>query len=125
MLVSNFSESCNEYEGFQVWEVADLDAFFKGNQVLAFIFQDKYKMAIEDLAEKRAEIEDTDLQIVNNLLSAVGDKSFFVFALHDMNHMALIKMQHQRIMDFGLNIEDLKGDKVYVLIMDKKLQKMH
>ena len=120
MLVNEFSESCQLYTGFQIWEIESINAFFAGNQVLATIFNDHYGMPISDLDEKRAEIEGTDLDIMTTMLQLVDDKSFFIFTLHEKNHLELVKMQKMKIMNFGVDIEDIKGDRVYVVIMDKK-----
>lgn len=121
MLVSEFSETCQLYKNFQIWEIESLDAFFEGNQILATILFDHYKIPIEDLAERRSEIEETDLQIMSTLLKMVDDKSFLIFTLHDERHLELIKMQELKVMNFGIDIKEaIKGDKVYVMIMDKK-----
>ena len=47
--------------------------------------------------------------------------SFFIFTLHNENHLELVKMQQLKIMNFGVNIGEVKGDCVYVVIMDKKM----
>ena len=120
MLVGEFSETCQLYTDFQIWEIENINAFFEGNLVLATIFKDQYGISVEELKEKRSEIEDSDLSIITTLLKMVDDKSFFVFTLHDENHLELVKMQQLKIMDFGVDINDVKGDKVYVVIMDKK-----
>ncbi len=120
MLVSEFGETCQLYTGFQVWEIESINAFFEGNLVLATILKDHYNITVDELEEKRSEIEETDLQIMTNLLRLVDDKSFFIFTLHDENHLELVKMQQMKIMNFGIDIQDIKGDCVYVVIMDKK-----
>jgi|GEM_PF-443455 len=120
MLVTDFSETCNQYEGFQVWEVESIDAFFKGNEVLATIFQDFYKMPLAEMAERRSEIPHSDLDIMKNLLTLVNDKSFFVFTHYDQNHLELVGMQKMKVMNFGMDIEQIKKDHVYVMIMDKR-----
>jgi hypothetical protein len=119
MLTSEFSEMCYQYSGFQVWEIENIDTFFSGNEILATCFKDYYKIPFEDFKEKRSEIVDTDYQIITKLLGMVDDKYFFIFTLHDENHMELVKMQQLKIMDFGVDIKNIKGDKVYVMIMDK------
>ena len=120
MLVGEFSETCQLYTGFQIWEIENINAFFDGNQILATILSDHYKISVDELAEKRSEIEETDLQIIINCLRLVDDKSFFVFTLHDENHLELVKMQQLKIMNFGVDINDVRPDRVYVVIMDKK-----
>lgn len=103
-----------------VWEIENMDAFFKGNEVLKTIFEDCYKIPFKDFKERRKEIQETDLQMMTKLLNYVDDKHFFIFTIHDENHLELVKMQRMKIMDFGLNIEDIRKDRVYVMIMDKK-----
>ena len=120
MIVSEFSETCQLYTDFQIWEVENIDAFFSGNEILATILLDHYKIPVEELKERRKEIEDSDLDIISKLLHLVDNKSFFIFTLHDENHLELVKMQQMKIMNFGINIEEVKGDCVYVVIMDKK-----
>jgi len=120
MLASEFSEMCYQYEGFQVWEIDNIDSFFRGNEVLATCFKDYYKFPLEEFKEKRSDIIDTDYQIITKLLGMVNDKYFFIFTLHDENHLELIKMQKMKVMDFGLDIAAVKQDRVYVMIMDKK-----
>lgn len=120
MIVSEFSETCQLYTDFQIWEIENIDAFFSGNQVLASILKDHYSIPVDELKERRSEIEDDDMEIMAKLLRLVDDKSFFMFTLHDENHLELVKMQQLKIMNFGINIEEVKGDCVYVVIMDKK-----
>ena len=119
MIVTEFSETCKLYKDFHVWEIDSIDSFFKGNEILATIFQDTYKIVIDDFIEKRKNINDSDFEIMKNLLGKVGDKEFFPFTLHDENHMELIGMQKMNIMNFGMNIEEIKPDHFYVMIMDK------
>ena len=119
MLAAEFSEMCYQYEGFHVWEIENIDAFFKGNEVLTKIFFDYYSIPYEEFEERRSEIQDTDYQMMTKLLGKVDDKYFFIFTLHDENHMELVKMQRMKVMDFGINIEEIRNDRVYVMIMDK------
>ena len=120
MLANEFSETCFQYENFMVWDIENMDAFFKGNEVLKTIFEDCYKIPFKDFKERRKEIQETDLQMMTKLLNYVDDKHFFIFTIHDENHLELVKMQRMKVMDFGLNIEDIRKDRVYVMIMDKK-----
>lgn len=122
MLVTEFSETCFQYTHFEVWQIDNLDAFFKGNTILEKIFEDYYKMPLIDLKTKRSDIQDSDIMIITKLLAQVDDKHFFIFTLHDENHLELIKMQKLNIMNFGLDIEKISPDKVFVMLMDKKMQ---
>jgi hypothetical protein len=120
MLANEFSDTCFQYENFMVWEIENIDAFFKGNEVLKTIFEDCYKIPFKDFKERRNEIKENDLHMMTKMLNYVDDKHFFIFTIHDENHMELVKMQRLKVMDFGLNIEDIRKDRVYVMIMDKK-----
>ena len=119
MIVTDFVNNCKSYKGFQVWEIESIDTFFKGNQVLAEIFEDVYKMPFLEFPEKRDEITDSDFEIMKNMLDLVGDKSFYMFTLHDENHLELVGMQKTKVMNFGIDIEKIKEDHVYAMIMDK------
>ena len=74
---------------------------------------------LDEFTEKRKDISDTDFDIMKNLLSHVNDKSFFLFTLHDKNHLELVGMQKMNVMNFGMDIEKIKNDHVYAMIMDK------
>lgn len=120
MLVEDFRQNCNQYDKFEIWDIENMDAFFKGNKVLTEIFETDFKMSVNDFKEKRAEIEHSDMEIIKCLLDQIGDKHFFIFTLHNKEHFELIQLQKQKIMNFGMDIEDIKEDHVYVVIMDKK-----
>lgn len=119
MIVENFSQNCKDYKGFQVWEVENLESFLKGNKVLSTIFQDVFEMTYEEFVEKRDTVEETDFEIMTNMLKLVGDKHFFMFTIHDDNHIELVGMQKMKVMNFGMDIEQIRNDRVYVMIMDK------
>ncbi len=120
MLVEDFRQNCTQYDKFQIWDIENMDAFFKGNQVLSEIFENDFKMPVEEFGEKRAEIEHSDMEIMKCLLDQIGDKHFFIFTLHNKEHMELVLMQKTKVMDFGMDIENIQEDHVYVVIMDKK-----
>ena len=120
MLVNEFSSTCRLYEGFQVWKIENLTAFLNGNEVLATIFQDYYNIPVKEIEEKRSDIADSDFDIITKLLSHVNDKSFFIFTLHDKNHLDLVGMQRMKVMNFGIDIEKIRDDCVYAIIMDKR-----
>lgn len=122
MLVKNFKDEAKQYANFEVWDIENMDAFFKGNGVMAEMFQIEYQMKVSEFAEKREEISQTDMEIMQNLLGLVGDKHFFIFTYHDDNHSEIVHMQTNKIMNFGIDIEAIEKDHVYVVIMDKKPQ---
>ncbi|MCP4442575.1 MAG: hypothetical protein GY810_27015 [Aureispira sp.] len=119
MLVSKFSETYRLYSGFQIWEIKSMTDFFKGSEILPTIFKDIYNVSVEELEAKTVEVPDSNYNIINKLLGLVDNKSFFVFTLHDENHLDLVKMQAMKAMNFGVDIEQIKPDCVYAIIMDK------
>ena len=125
MIVKTFSQNCKEYENFAIWDIEDMDAFFGGSDVLAEIFENDYKMPAAEYKAKREEILDTDIEVMTKLLDQVGDKHFYVFTLHDNNHMELIQLQETKVMNFGMNIQEINGDRVYTVMMDKKELKLN
>lgn len=119
MLVQQFSENPFQYKDFEVWDVENMNAFFNGNGVLKEIFEKEYKILVSDFDKRRGELPETNLGIIANILDQIGDKHFFVFTLHDVNHLELIKMQNTKVMNFGMDIELILPDHVYIIIMDK------
>ncbi len=120
MLVTNFRENCSKYENFQIWDVDNIDAFLYGNGVFEEIFRNDYNMEISEFHDRRSEIEDTNMEVMKNMLDQIGDKHFFIFTFHDMNHQELILMQDTKIMNFGVDIAKIDKEHVYIIIMDKK-----
>ena len=120
MLVTNFKENCSKYENFQIWDVDNIDSFLNGNGVFIEIFKNDYKMEIAEFHDRRSEIKETNMEIMKNMLDQIGDKHFFIFTFHDLNHQELIHMQDTKIMNFGINIAQIDKEHVYIIIMDKK-----
>ncbi len=120
MLVEKFRDNCLQYENFAVWAVEDMDDFFEGNGVLAEILKIEYQIPVEEFNDRRTEIPETNMAIMKNILEHVADKHFFIFTYHNDNHSELVQMQTQGIMNFGLDIGDIKENQVYILMMDKK-----
>lgn len=119
MIVQRFSENPYQYEGFEIWVVKNMTEFFNGNGVIQEIFEKEYKIPISEFENRRAELPETSLGLMTHILDQIGDKHFVVFTLNDENHQAFIAMQESKIMDFGVAIQDLEPDQVYILIMDK------
>jgi hypothetical protein len=120
MIVSNFNTACVDYENFAIWEIKSMNEFLTGNGVFEEIFKTDYKMDISEFSERRSEIEQNDMQIIKNMLDQVGDKHFVIFTHHDPEHIELISMQDRKIMNFGMDINHILPENMYVLIMDKK-----
>ena len=121
MIATEFRENCKQYNNFAVWDVESMDAFFEGNGILSEIFENSYNMPLSAFNERRSEIEVSDMDIMKSLLEQVNDKHFLIFTFHDDNHWELVQLQNQKIMNFGIDIEDIANDHVFILIMDKVL----
>lgn len=120
MLVSSFIENCSKYDNFQIWDVENIDSFLGGNGVFNEIFKHDYKMSVEEFSTRRDEVEESDMEIMKNLLDQIGDKHFLIFTHFDQNHQELIHMQDTKMMNFGIDISKIDTKHVFVLIMDKK-----
>lgn len=119
MLVNNFRENCKQYQNFAIWEVSDMHPFFNGNATLVEILKKDFKMEVAEFDERRSEISKTNGELMEHMLDQIGDKHFFMFTLHDQNHMQLVQMQIEGSMSFGVDINEIKADHVYILLMDK------
>ena len=82
---------------------------------------DLYKLSVEDLASNREAVEASDMDIMEKLLDQIGDKHFYIFTYHSKNHLELMQMQMEKVMDFGMDIQHIENDHVYIFIMDKKV----
>ena len=120
MLVDQFRENCALYQNFAIWDIENMAAFFDGNSTLVEIFQKDFKIPIGEYNARRAEIAKTDMEIMRQLLDQIGDKHFYIFTYHDDNHWELTQMQTNGIMDFGIDIENIEKDHVYIMLMDRK-----
>ena len=119
MIVKSFMDNCREYKNFQIWDIASMDDFMLDNPVLNEIFQNDYKMTYAESRKNRHKIEDTDLQIMHKLLEQIGDKHFFIFTWHDDNHSELVQMQNLKIMNWGIDINEIDKTHVYIVMMDE------
>ena len=120
MIVKNFKDTCAEYDNFQIWDVENMDAFLNGNGIFAEIFKTDYKMSIAEFNSRRDEISLSNMEIMESMLDQIGDKHFFVFTYHNDNHAELVWMQDQKVMNFGIDINNINQEHVYIVIMDKK-----
>ena len=119
MIVKNFQSTCNEYKNFQIWDVSTMDDFMSDNPVLNEIFTKDYEMPYIEAKENRTEIPDSDLTIMDALLDQIGDKHFYIFTWHDNNHSEVVQMQNLKVMNWGIDINEVKKDHVYIIMMDK------
>ncbi len=124
MIVKNFQETCSEYSNFQIWDITSMDDFMNDNPVLNEIFLNDYKMSYLESKERREEIPASDLDIMHALLDQIGDKHFYIFTWHDDNHAEMVQMQNLKIMNWGIDINEVEKDHVYIVMMDKPERKM-
>lgn len=120
MIATEFGETYTQFEKFSIWDVESMDAFFEGNEVLMEIFQNNFNMPLSEFNERRSEIEISNMDIMKGLLNQVGDKYFLIFTFHDDNHWELVKLQKQKLMNFGVDIENITDNHVYILTMDRR-----
>lgn len=120
MLVENFKSTCGQYENFQIWDLETLNDFFKGNQVIPEIFENEFKVKLNDFKAERQLLAYSDIEIIERILNLVADKHFFTFTFHSKNHTELIFMQEQKIMNFGIDIKTINPAHAFIIIMDKK-----
>ncbi len=120
MIVKNFKDTCAEYDNFQLWDIENMDAFLNGNGIFEEIFKNDYKMSISEFNTKRSEISASNMEIMESMLDQIGDKHFYIFTYHNDNHAELVYMQDSKVMNFGININEIDPEHVYVIIMDKK-----
>lgn len=120
MVVHNFLESANLYNNFEIWDITTFNDFVSGNKVITEIIEKEYKVTKDQINTDRNCIADSDMTIILKTLELISDKSFVVFTLYDENHQELIAMQEQKMMTFGIDIEDIHPDHIYIMIMDKK-----
>lgn len=119
MLVQDFQNTCFQYSNFQIWEVESMAAFFDGSEAIPLAFEHLYGMPLAEFSARRSEIPSTEMEIMENVLEHIGDKFFYVFTYHSDNHAVLVHMQEHDVMSFGIDINDVRQDCVYICIMDK------
>ncbi len=119
MLVQDFRETCSQYSNFEIWEVDSIAAFFRGSEALPAAFEHLFQMPFLEFEERRSEIAHTDMEIMEQILDRIGDKFFFRFTYHCPNHAILVDLQNHNIINFGVDINEVRQDCVYICIMDK------
>lgn len=120
MLALDFRSTVSQYQNFEIWDIENIDSFFKGNGVIKEVFEKEFKIPFNDFHKRRAEIKENNLELISSILDHINDKHFYIFTKGDPNHNELIYMQEAKIMTFGINIANINLAHVYVVIMDKK-----
>ena len=118
MLVKDFQRTCFQYANFAIWKIDNIDEFFGGADVLSVAFEHLFEMPLAEFRERRSEIPQSDMKIMQKILDAIDDKFFFIFTYHSDNHAVLVDLQERGVMNFGLDINDVRDDCVYICMMD-------
>ncbi len=124
MIVKNFQTNCKLYKNFQIWDISGMDDFMSDNPVLNEIFLNDYKMTYVEAKADPTRIKDSNLKIMNDMLDQIGDKHFYIFTWHDDNHAEVVRMQELKVMNWGVDINAVEKDHVYIVMMDKIEQPM-
>lgn len=119
MTVTDFDKNYRLFENMAIWEIQDLDHFFEGEEPMLNIFKDEYGFEYSELANHKDTFTDTPFMVVSRVLDYFGDKHFFVFENDNKHHHDLMKLQDQKIIQFGMDIHVLNPSRIYVLMMDK------
>lgn len=120
MLVTHFAENAENYENFEIWDVDSFESFYTGNPIIKEIATKEFKVVGDkkELLYKQKITE--NIPVVEDVLDLINDKHFFVFTLHDPNHLELVGMQKTKTMDFGVDISNIDPNHSYIVVMDKR-----
>jgi len=119
MTITDYDKKYKLFENMAIWEVKSLDHFFEDDELLMNIFKEEYGFPYSEMAKNSETFTDTPLMVVSKVLDYFGDKYFFVFENNNKHHHDLMKLQDNKIINFGIDIHVLNPSTVYVLMMDK------
>ena len=119
MIITDFNEKYNLFENMAIWEVPSLDNFFTSHVMMYEIFEKEYGFTYPNRFMPENKFSESDISVVTKLLDYFGDKHFFVFSNKDSNHSILKGLQDKKIINFGMDINVLHPNKIYVLELDK------
>ncbi len=122
MLIQDFQRTCFQYTNFGIWKVDSIDKFFDGADVLPVAFEHLFEMPFAEFHTRRSEIQLSDMEIMEKTLDTIDDKFFFIFTYHSDNHAVLVELQDKGVMNFGLDINDVREDCVYICMMDRRAE---
>lgn len=107
------------YLNMSIWTVSTEEEFIKMHENLAEAFKQEYKFDYNERNNPYNKFNDSSKTVINKLLDYFNDKCFFVFEQNDENHLQLIMLQEKKIINFGIDINSIEPNKIYVLEMDK------
>lgn len=119
MVVTDFAEHYELYENMSIWEISNLEEFFKAHETLQEIFEKEYGFPYSAKNNTDKKILDSDIVIVSKLLDYFGDKHFLIFSNNDLHHNYLKVLQDNKVINFGIDIHVIHPKKIFVLEMDK------
>lgn len=120
MLVTHFAENAVNYENFEVWDIDSFESFYTGNPIITEIATKEFKVVGDKKEQLYKQKITENIPVVEDVLDLINDKHFFVFTLHDPNHLELVGMQKTKTMDFGVDISNINPDNIYIVVMDKR-----
>lgn len=120
MLVTNISENVINYENFEIWDIDSFQSFLEGNSIIKEIATKEFKVTGEKKELLTEQKVTENIAIIEDVLDLINDKHFYIFLMHDPNHLELVGMQRTSSMDFGVDITLLNPEHVYIMIMDKR-----
>ena len=119
MLVEDFLNRCHDYKNFHIVALESMAAFFSLSDIISTVFEHLYGMPLSSFQERRSEIRRTEMEIMEEVLDHIGDRHFFIFTYHSDNHAVLVQLQDNGVMSFGMDVNDVRKDHVYICIMEK------
>lgn len=120
MLITHFAENAINYENFEIWDIDSFESFFKGNPIIKEIATKEFKVVGEKKEQLHKQGVTENIALVEDVLDLINDKHFFVFTLHDPNHLELVGMQKTNTMNFGIDISNIDPNHIYIVVMDKR-----
>lgn len=119
MIATDFKTNYSLYENMELWEIASLEDFIKGDVLLPEIFEKEFGFPFDARHRPENKFSATLAEVVTRTLDHFGDKHFFVFSNGSAEHQLLKELQDKKIIHFGIDIHVIHFSKVYALIMDK------
>lgn len=123
MIAIEFDEKYFLYTNMVIWEIGSMEDFFKSHSMMKEVFQSEYGVAYSEETAKGITLMGAGFAIVERLLDCFQDKHFLVFSQDDENHNILKGLQNRKLINFGMDIGAIGPDRIYVLEMDKNIQK--
>lgn len=119
MIITDFKDNYLMYENMVIREIASLEEFLDIHEMLYQIFKDEYGFAYQERKNPENNFSDTPIEAMNKLLDYFGDKYFYIFMVGDLHFNSLVTLQDKKIFNFGIDLNKLDKEKIYMMEMDK------